>query len=181
AEIRAACQALIAAAAEALARQLLDWPEHRTPATIASLAQAVSGLAALLQRPASVIEPPPLTALVVDDDNLSRLTMCQALKKVGIATQAESDPHAALARAQTTTYALVLSDVVMEGLDGLALVAALRALPAYRATPIILVTSLATLPAGDHLADDVMVKPFLLMELGLKALTHALVGRAPRA
>lgn len=66
-------------------------------------------------------------------------------------------------------FDLVLSDVTMPELDGLALLAKIRTDPVHRATPVILLTALADpgstaagLAAGAH---DYIVKPFTAREL----------------
>jgi DNA-binding response OmpR family regulator len=80
----------------------------------------------------------------------------------------EADADAAL-RAIETGYDLVLSDVMLPGMDGLDLVRALRAAPATARFPILLLTARAGpesaaegLRAG---ADDYIVKPFDPVEL----------------
>jgi signal transduction histidine kinase len=79
---------------------------------------------------------------------------------------------------------LVLSDVVMPGLDGLALVRALREEPATRSIPAILITARAgedaALEGLGSGADDYIVKPFSSRELLARVRTHVDLARARR-
>ena len=83
--------------------------------------------------------------------------------------EAVADGEAALAAAHARPPNLVLSDVIMPRLDGVGLLDALRADPATRAIPIILMsggageeTRVEGFEAG---ADDYLVKPFTAREL----------------
>ncbi|MHA6782251.1 SpoIIE family protein phosphatase [Pseudonocardia saturnea] len=80
-----------------------------------------------------------------------------------------SDGDRALATARTEHPDLVLTDVMMPGLDGFALLAALRGDPATATTPVIMLSARAGeeaaiegLSAG---ADDYLVKPFSSADL----------------
>jgi two-component system chemotaxis response regulator CheY len=55
-------------------------------------------------------------------------------------SEAESGASA-LNVAKTTSFDLVISDLNMPGMDGLTLVSQLRQLPAYRSTPILILTT----------------------------------------
>lgn len=76
---------------------------------------------------------------------------------------------------------LLFLDVQMPGMDGFDLCAKIRALPSNKTTPIIFVTSLtdfnsrakSTLSGGT----DIIAKPFMFIELTVKALTHLLRGQ----
>jgi signal transduction histidine kinase len=77
---------------------------------------------------------------------------------------------------------LVVSDIVMPRLDGLALVSALRAEPATRSLPIVLLSARAgeeaTLEGLSRGADDYVVKPFSARELLARLETHLELARA---
>lgn len=162
-------------ATQALLRELSEMPHHASPAVVRTVARGLDGTA----RSVTAGAGPRLagrTALVVDDDPVSRLMMVNALRVVGVASEIAGDATAALAAAEQRRYDLVLSDVMMEGLNGFQFVAKLRQLPDWNLVPVVFVTSLAdfdqffrTVPGG---ACDLIAKPFLLTELGLKALIH---------
>jgi len=169
-----AAVAAIAAAAESLAMELYTWPDHIGPSSLRTLAQAIEGMETLIADPAEAPAIDDAVALVIDDDPLSLHTMVEALRKVGIAARPLADPAAALVALTQATYRLVISDVLMPGLNGFQFAARLRALPAGRILPIIFVTGMAdfelSFRASTQGGSDVIIKPFLLIELGLKAL-----------
>ena len=174
-ELDQTCQTLLKAI-HTLLRELSEMPHHGSPAVLRTVSRALNSLA---HRAADPDSGPPLAgrfALVVDDDPVSRLMMTNALRVVGVAADAVSDAGGALNAAEVRRYDLVLSDVMMDGLNGFQFVGRLRLLSGYEKTPVVFVTSLAdfdqffrTVPGG---ACDLIAKPFLLTELGLKALIH---------
>ncbi len=87
-----------------------------------------------------------------------------------------------LARAQPPD--LVLSDVMMPGLDGFGLVRALRAEESTRAIPIILLSARAgeepTVEGLESGADDYLVKPFSARELMVRVRTQLDMARVRR-
>ena len=80
---------------------------------------------------------------------------------------------------------LVLSDVMMPELDGLGLLAALRADPGTREIPVILLSaragSEASVEGMDAGADDYLVKPFSARELVARVRTHVTLAKTRRA
>ncbi len=115
--------------------------------------------------------------LVVDDDALVRRMLERSLAAEGFEVEAAADGGAALVAAERSAPDLVVLDVAMPGLDGLAVCRRLRAkglpgailmLTARDAVP----DRVAGLEAG---ADDYLVKPFAMEEL--VARLHALAGR----
>ena len=174
AELDPGAQALILAT-QALLRELSEMPHHATPAVLKTMKRGIDAAAGLssMENPINLAGR---SALVVDDDAVSRLMMANALRVVGVIADSTSDASGALAAAERRTYDLVFSDVMMEGLNGFQLVSRLRQLPGYEQVPVIFVTSLGdfdqffcTIPGG---ACDLIAKPFLLTELGLKGLIH---------
>jgi len=100
---------------------------------------------------------------VVDDDALQRAMLCDALAEQGFEVEAFAGGEAALARLAAATPRLVVSDVVMPGLDGLAFRRAYAERFPGRRTPFLFLSSLGSdadqvrgLESG---ADDYLVKP----------------------
>jgi two-component system chemotaxis response regulator CheY len=81
------------------------------------------------------------SVLVVDDSISMRMMLADTLKQAGYAVVEASDGRDALATAQRSRVNLVVTDVNMPNMDGIELVRALRALPDYRSTPILMLTT----------------------------------------
>jgi serine/threonine protein kinase/ActR/RegA family two-component response regulator len=174
-ELDGTCHALLKAT-QALLHELSEMPHHGSPAVLRTVGRALSAIAHRAESPEAGFDLASRFALVVDDDPVSRLMMTNALRVVGVAADAVSDAQHALEATQNRHYHVILSDVMMDGMNGFQLVSRLRLLPDYLTTPVVFVTSLAdfeqffrTVPGG---ACDLIAKPFLLTELGLKALIH---------
>ncbi len=82
--------------------------------------------------------------LAVDDSASMRQMVAFTLKSAGYDVAEAEDGKAALAIAQSGKFNLVLSDVNMPNMDGLSLAKALRALPDYKFTPILMLTTEST-------------------------------------
>ncbi|MEU6157403.1 SpoIIE family protein phosphatase [Streptomyces sp. NPDC047130] len=107
--------------------------------------------------------------LVADDNADLRGYLTRLLTGAGYRVRAVGDGAAALEAARAAQPDLVVGDVMMPGMDGLALVAALRADSRTAAVPVLLLSaragqeaSIEGLEAG---ADDYLVKPFAAAEL----------------
>jgi two-component system response regulator MprA len=117
--------------------------------------------------------------LVIDDDALVRRMLTRSLVAEGFEVEHVADGGAALAAAEASAPDLVVLDVTMPGLDGLAVCRRLRA-NGLRSSILMLTARdavadrVAGLEAG---ADDYLVKPFAVEEL--VARLHAL-GRRGR-
>jgi two-component system chemotaxis sensor kinase CheA len=106
---------------------------------------ATHGLAGARGAPAA--EPPPAAGkrvLVVEDSVTSRLLLKHILEGAGCSVDTAADGLDALSRLRGARYDVVVSDVEMPNMDGLALTASIRANPATAELPVILVTSLQT-------------------------------------
>ena len=79
--------------------------------------------------------------LAVDDSASMRDMVSIALTRAGFEVTAAADGTAALQLAKQSSFDLVLSDVNMPDMNGIALIRALRAEPAYRFTPILMLTT----------------------------------------
>ncbi|MGW5263236.1 SpoIIE family protein phosphatase [Microbispora sp. NPDC004025] len=111
--------------------------------------------------------PPP--RVLIADDNADMRDYLTRLLRPSYRVTVVNDGQAALDAVLTDAPDLVVSDVMMPRLDGLQLVAALRADPRTAAVPVLLLSaragqeaSIEGLEAG---ADDYLVKPFSAAEL----------------
>ncbi|HSO98138.1 MAG TPA: response regulator transcription factor [Solirubrobacteraceae bacterium] len=119
----------------------------------------------------------PTRVLVVEDDAPLRRMLERTLGAAGFTVGATSDGGAALVEVERRPPGLIVLDLGLPGLDGLAVCRRLRAKGV--ATPILMLTArdavpdrVAGLQAG---ADDYLVKPFAIDEL--VARLHALERR----
>lgn len=172
--------AKLAAAGESLVHQIKESPRYLTPSTVRTLRQVVDRFPLLAKAHTQGTDLAAVPTMVLDDEGVSRTTMGLALSKVGLQGTPFPDPKQALEALRLKRYQLILSDVMMGGMSGFQFAAAVRAMPGHARTPIIFVTALADFEsqfkASAHGADDLIAKPFLLMELGAKALLHVLTG-----
>lgn len=81
------------------------------------------------------------TILAVDDSASMRQMVSFTLQGAGFKVIEAVDGEDALAKAQTASVDLVLSDVNMPRMDGITLIKHLRALPNYKFTPILMLTT----------------------------------------
>lgn len=79
--------------------------------------------------------------LTVDDSTSMRRMVATTLEMAGYRAVEAEDGKAALAAAQANNFSLILTDLNMPNMDGISLIRALRALPAYRFTPILMLTT----------------------------------------
>lgn len=79
--------------------------------------------------------------LAVDDSASMRQMVSFTLKTAGHTVTDAADGQQALNIAKTQSFDLVLTDVNMPIMDGLTLTKQLRALPAFRFTPILILTT----------------------------------------
>ena len=119
--------------------------------------------------------------MVVDDEPISRRAVIYALEKAQLKCVGVEDPNVALNMLSENQFNLIFLDVDMPGMTGFELCTKLRALPAHAKTPVVFVTGLtdfesrarSTLSGGN----DLIAKPFLFMELAVKALGYVLKGQ----
>ena len=118
----------------------------------------------------NAVPPGTVTRVLVADDNADmRGYLTRLLRSAGHQVTAVDDGQAALEAARSDIPDLIVSDVMMPRLDGLQLVAALRADPRTSGTPVLLLSARAGPEASieglDAGADDYLVKPFSAAEL----------------
>ncbi|HEY3436311.1 MAG TPA: response regulator [Actinotalea sp.] len=114
------------------------------------------------------------SVLVVDDDEMVRELIREGFQEAGVSVTTAASGVEALTILRRWVPDLVISDVTMPDMDGFALVSALRADPATRSLPLILLT--ARVDPEDAVvglrlgADDYIRKPFELTELMARVL-----------
>ncbi len=79
--------------------------------------------------------------LAVDDSASMRQMVSFTLKGAGYEVVEASDGVQALSVAKTRKFNLVITDVNMPNMDGISLIKELRALPNYKFTPLLMLTT----------------------------------------
>ncbi|WP_187967994.1 HD domain-containing phosphohydrolase [Aquibium microcysteis] len=132
-----------------------------------------------------------MRTIVIDDSRSSLLAVVDQLSRLeNCEPEGFLDPEEALARCRLEQFDLVLVDYVMPRMDGLEVLAALRALDRYATVPIVVITSMNDRDlkrrAIELGATDFLTKPFDWSELLARArnlldLRQAQVELADRA
>lgn len=81
------------------------------------------------------------TILVVDDSSSFRQVVCMALKGAGYDVIEAGDGKDALGKLDGRKINLIISDVNMPVMDGISFVTAAKEKPAYKFTPVIMLTT----------------------------------------
>jgi adenylate cyclase len=102
--------------------------------------------------------------LLADDDEPNRELLCRRLKKLGYLVKAVGDGREALELVRTGQFDLVLLDLLMPGLDGREVLARMKADPALRHLPVIMISALDQVDGIVRCielgAEDYVAKPF---------------------
>lgn len=170
--------AQLAAVFEKLLQVVAENPGLISASVLRTMAGLVDCLEQLFQRAGAAPdsdEPEP-RVLVVDDDPSSNRLVLSALRETRLQAQSTEDSSVAWDMLQKQHYDVLLLDIEMPGLGGFDLCKRLRALPAYKKTPVIFVTAhgdlanrtKSTLSGGD----DLVAKPILPAELAAKVVMH---------
>ena len=169
--------AQLASAFEALLIELQDKPALINDSSCQTVASTAAFLADRLDSTDQPEEgqPPPVSVLVVDDDAVSNQVIVLALGRANLRPTAVTDPFAALKALETTPYKLVLLDINMPGMDGIALCERIRGMPLHKRTPVIFVTGQTDFKTRARSilsgGDDLITKPIMPIELVVKAIT----------
>ncbi|BEU27321.1 ATP-binding protein [Paraburkholderia sp. 22B1P] len=86
-------------------------------------------------------EGPRRKVLVIDDVQINRAVIVEMLTRIGFDTVESASGADGIALAQTEYPDLILTDIVMPGIDGLTVTRRLRAIPAFAHTPIIAISA----------------------------------------
>ncbi|MES1187275.1 MAG: ATP-binding protein, partial [Myxococcales bacterium] len=147
-----------------------QWMRSEPTAAAAASARA----AATPLTPTTAAEP--RARLLVADDNADMREYLGRLLSPYWNTVLVPNGRAALAEALASPPDLVLSDVMMPELDGVSLLAALRADPRTKTVPVILISARAgeeaRLEGLETGADDYLIKPFAAREVITRVRTH---------
>ena len=179
--------ARMASAFEALLKELCEHQNQITVSTVRTVSQTVAFLAQMSERAESLSTDPVLSAriMAVDDDPISLRAVLTALGKAELQAHSHQNPTAAWEQMRDERFDLVILDIDMPRMTGFDLCRRLRQTAAYAQTPVIFVTSLhdfnSRAKGAVSGADDLIAKPFLFIELGLKALTHVVKPHVLRA
>ncbi len=122
---------------------------------------SVDAAAPVASDPASAdVDPAAKVILVIDDDAAARTLLQRHLTKAGYRVEEAADGRSGLDLARTRQPNAITLDVMMPGMDGWAVLAALRADPATEGIPVIMATILDEQHMGMALgAADYLTKP----------------------
>lgn len=172
--------AQICSALEAFLKELETKPDRFSPSTLRTLAQAVDLVPLIFsstgQSRVSVLAKSLI--MVLDDEKFSRRAVCAGLAKAGFRALQFENPKIALQVAMDNPFDLMFIDLQMPEMNGVEFCAQVRAMETNRLTPIVFVTGhtdfesrTRTILSG---GTDLIGKPFLLMEVAMKALIYLL-------
>jgi len=108
-----------------------------------------------------------LRILVVDDLEAMRMTVCSILRHLGFVNIAEArDGHQALATLRSQGIDFLITDLDMPGMDGFALLRAVRSDAALKDLPVLFLTGdgekTRVMEAAQAGVNDYILKPFTM-------------------
>jgi signal transduction histidine kinase/DNA-binding response OmpR family regulator len=137
-----------------------------------------------IQRSKSVVDPAPGGKILFADDNADMRDYVQRLLAGLYDVEMATDGESALRAARERTPDLILTDIMMPGMDGLELLRALRADCRMSQIPVILLSARAgeesKVEGLDAGADDYLVKPFTARELLARVKSHLHLAKERR-
>ena len=119
-----------------------------------------------------------MNLLVIEDDSLTASFVVKGFREAGFTTEHAADGLAGLRMAAAGTFDVAVVDIMLPGMDGLALISELRGRGVQ--TPVLILSAKGSVDdrvKGLHVGgDDYLVKPFAFSEL--LARVQALIRRA---
>jgi DNA-binding NtrC family response regulator len=108
-----------------------------------------------------------LRILILDDEPIVGKRLGPALARMGCETETFVDPHAALARLEKCRFDLIVTDIRMDEVDGIAVLE--QVMQRFPDTKVIMITGYATMEVAREAfakgAFDFLAKPFRLAQL----------------
>jgi len=83
-----------------------------------------------------------LSALVVDDSKMVRVSVCKVLGELGCRAHAATNGQVALDQLEEVQPDLVITDLMMPEMDGVEFLTELRKLPSYTETPVVILSAI---------------------------------------
>ena len=158
---------------EAWVEEALHWLNHEQP----DAGESASGF----YDPAEKATGEPREAVLVVDDNADMRAYLAHLLAPAYKVHTAVDGASAIDMARCLRPALILTDIMMPGVDGFGVLRAVRNHPALRNTPVIMLSARAGEEARieglDAGADDYLVKPFTARELLARVSSHIRIAR----
>jgi CheY-like chemotaxis protein len=170
-------------ALEGLFKKLADDPSKTTASTRGTATMALELLRELCLPGvrADLSNSPPIRILVVDDEPMARRALSGALQMAFSRPESAESGETALGLAAEKPYDLVFLDAIMPVIDGFTICAKIHETVPNRSTPVVFVTRHTDeefrAQAERSGGKDFVVKPFVFMEIPVKALTYVLRGR----
>lgn len=174
----------ITAQADAFVEEALQWLQRtgRTGAEHRGSGAEIDGSVSVGSDPMARVHG--ARVLIVDDNADMRGYLERILRQTGYEVVLATNGQEGLTAARDARPEIVLSDIMMPGLDGFSLLKALRSDPATQSVPVILVSARAGeearaegLQAG---ADDYLTKPFTARDLLSRVSAHVQLARVRR-
>ncbi|HLI14351.1 MAG TPA: CHASE domain-containing protein [Alphaproteobacteria bacterium] len=127
-------------------------------------------------------EPRMLNVLLAEDNPTNQMVAIGMLEKMGCRVELAVNGHAAVEAARDRVFDIILMDVMMPEMDGLAATRAIRSLPAPQSSvPIVAVTANAFARDAEECREagmnDVLAKPFTQKSLSEMLAHHARAAR----
>ena len=162
--------------------------KEASPAAVAPIVEEARRWTAEVPGPPAALPSPAVNAsrqrIVLADDNADMRDYLGRLLRERWDVEPVADGDAALAAIRRQKPDLVLTDVMMPGLDGFGLLRAVRSDPELRLTPLILLSARAgeeaTAEGLNAGANDYIVKPFSARELLVRVASTLAVAEVAR-